>query len=85
VHDVEPASRGHARAADVPRVVRDLGPEEHHVEAGMGEPGRHGGVGILSTLMWPVLLANAAWVVFLSIWALVYFAGAKAERDSGGK
>jgi hypothetical protein len=32
--------------------------------------------------MWPVLLANAAWVVFLSIWALVYFAGAKGEQDS---
>jgi hypothetical protein len=34
--------------------------------------------------MWPVLFANAAWVVFLSIWALVYFADAKAERDGTG-
>jgi hypothetical protein len=34
--------------------------------------------------MWPVLFANAAWVVFLSIWALVYLAGAKEERDSAG-
>lgn len=32
--------------------------------------------------MWPVLFANAAWVVFLSIWALVYFAGSKGEQDS---
>ncbi len=30
--------------------------------------------------MWPVLFANIAWVVFLSVWALVYFAGAKGEE-----
>lgn len=29
--------------------------------------------------MWPVLFANAAWVAFLSIWALVYFAGARKQ------
>jgi hypothetical protein len=30
--------------------------------------------------MWPVLFANAAWVLFLSVWALVYFAGARKEQ-----
>jgi hypothetical protein len=37
--------------------------------------------------MWPVLFANAAWVVFLSVWALVYFGGARKEQDraQGGK
>jgi hypothetical protein len=31
--------------------------------------------------MWPVLFANAAWVAFLAIWALVYFAGARKQQD----
>jgi hypothetical protein len=31
--------------------------------------------------MWPVLFANAAWVIFLSIWALAYFADSRSEQD----
>jgi len=33
----------------------------------------------------PVLLANAAWVVFLSVWALAYFAGAKREEEKASR
>ncbi len=32
--------------------------------------------------MWQVLIANAAWVAFLSLWAIVYFAGTKSEEKN---
>jgi hypothetical protein len=51
---------------------------------GSGRASGIGAFGILPVPMWPVLFANAAWVVFLSIWALVYLAGARTERDSAG-
>jgi uncharacterized membrane protein YccF (DUF307 family) len=37
--------------------------------------------------MWPVLIANIAWVLILGFWCVLYFVQAKADRAkaTGGR
>jgi hypothetical protein len=34
--------------------------------------------------MWPVLLANIAWVLFLAFWCVLYYVQARADRAKAG-